>query len=258
MKSLFVFRGDDILLVQEGSPRLPAPEEIVPLEGQVVRGRFPDREGLFWAEVPAETEPPPGTAFVSRRSLWGIVDERLFFTVGKAFHLMDWHRTNRFCGRCGESLTDHPEEKALLCPSCGQVIYPVIAPAVIVAVEREGKLLLGRSPGFPPGRYSVLAGFVEAGESLEETLVREINEEVGIEVDHITYFGSQPWPFPRSLMLGFRALWKSGEIAIDGREIVDARWFAPDEMPEFPPSFSISRKLIDDFLRRHDNRRGLP
>ncbi|MBL3592794.1 MAG: NAD(+) diphosphatase [Synergistaceae bacterium] len=255
----FVFRGDDLLLRKEGNPSLPGADEASLNDLPFLDLRHPDREGLSWAEVPLGTEAPEGMTFVSRRSLWGRLDESLFFLSGKAFHLMDWHRMNRFCGRCGHALADHPEEKALLCSSCDNVVFPVIAPAVIVAVERDGKILLGRSPHFPPGRYSVLAGFVEAGESLETTIIREIREEVGIEVQDIRYFGSQPWPFPRSLMVGFKARWKSGEIAIDGREIVDARWFSPEEMPDFPPSFSIARKLIEDFLKTHDGKgRGLP
>lgn len=258
MKPFFVFRGDDLLLVDNEAARLPEVGEVDDLKPFFLDLRCPDREGFHWAEISPEAEAPQGMAFVPRRSLWGRLDESLFALSGKAFHLMDWHRTNRYCGRCGSPLSDHPDEKALLCGKCGHVLFPVIAPAVIVAVEREGKLLLGRSPHFPPGRYSVLAGFVETGESLEMTIAREIREEVGIEVCDFSYFGSQPWPFPRSLMLGFRARWKSGDIAIDGREIVDARWFAPEEMPDFPPSFSISRRLIDDFLQRHRNGRGLP
>lgn len=248
----FVFRGDDLLLHEEGDSTLPRVDDR-PLEDlPFLTLRRPDREGLSWAEVAPEMEAPPGMAFVSRRSLWGRLDERLFFLSGKAFHLMDWHRLNRFCGRCGNRLADHPKEKALACAACGNLVFPVIAPAVIVAVERDGKILLGRSPHFPPGRYSVLAGFVEAGESLEATIAREIREEVGIEVQDIRYFGSQPWPFPRSLMVGFKARWKSGAIAIDGEEIVDARWFGPEELPDFPPSFSIARKLVEDYLKSKD------
>ncbi|MDD3918042.1 MAG: NAD(+) diphosphatase, partial [Synergistaceae bacterium] len=116
------------------------------------------------------------------------------------------------------------------------------------AVVRDGKLLLAHGTRFPSGRYSVLAGFVEPGESLEETVEREIFEEVGIKVKDIAYFGSQPWPFPHSLMLGFTARWASGEIVPDGVEIGDADWFTPENMPEIPPSISISRKLIDHWL----------
>jgi NAD+ diphosphatase len=121
---------------------------------------------------------------------------------------------------------------------------------VIVAVERDGKLLLAHNTRMPSRRYSVIAGFVEPGESLEQTVRREIMEEVGIEVQDVRYFGSQPWPFPCSLMLGFTARWKNGDLCPDGVELDDAGWFAPNEFPDIPPALSISRKLIDDFARR--------
>jgi NAD+ diphosphatase len=124
-----------------------------------------------------------------------------------------------------------------------------LAPAIIVTVERGGQILLGQGRGFQ-GMYSALAGFAEPGETLEETVRREVREEVGVEVGPVRYFGSQPWPFPHSLMIGFSATWLSGEIQIDGEEIVDARWFRPDELPNIPPPLSIARRLIDDWVSR--------
>ena len=143
------------------------------------------------------------------------------------------------------------QDRGRRCPSCGNTSYPVISPAIIVAVEKEGKLLLGHNKAFPGKRYSVLAGFVDLGESLEDTVKREIKEEVGIEVCDVEYFGSQSWPFPRSLMVGFRARWLNGEIEVDGLEIDHADWFAPEDLPEIPGSVSISRRLIDDFIARN-------
>jgi NAD+ diphosphatase len=140
------------------------------------------------------------------------------------------------------------KERARECPACSFVTYPPVSPAIIVAVRRGNRLLLGRSPHFPKGRYSVLAGFVEPGESLEEAVAREIFEEVHIAVKDIRYVASQPWPFPHSLMVGFTALWESGEIRIDEKEIEDARWFSPEDLPDLPPPSSISRRLIDAFL----------
>jgi NAD+ diphosphatase len=127
------------------------------------------------------------------------------------------------------------------------VYYAPIHPAVIVAIEREGKLLLAHNKQMPEGRYSVLAGFVEPGESLERTVRREVMEEVGIEINGLRYFGSQSWPFPCSLMIGFTAHWLRGEVTPDGTELSDARWFAPDEFPDIPPGMSISRRLINNF-----------
>lgn len=250
----FVFRGDDILVCEEAEVRLPEACSLKEF------GLNPLREGetffkgegrLGWAEVAPGTEPPSGMAFAARRQLLEILGEESFATSGRAYHLMDWTRKNQFCGRCGTPLRSSTEELALICPACGHTVYPTIAPAIIVAIEREGKLLLGRSPRFPKGRYSVLAGFVEPGEALEDTVRREVFEEVSVEITDIRYFGSQPWPFPNSLMLGFTARWKSGEIQIDGKEIEDAGWYAPDELPNIPTTRSISGKLIRNFLGRH-------
>ena len=127
--------------------------------------------------------------------------------------------------------------------------YPRLAPAVIMLVERGDEILLGRSPHFLPGMYSTLAGFVEPGETLEHAVAREVAEEVGVRVKDVRYFGSQPWPFPNSLMVGFRAAWESGEIVIDEREIEDAAWFTAGNLPLIPPGISIARALIDAFLR---------
>ena len=147
-------------------------------------------------------------------------------------------------------MRDHDHDRARFCPSCGNVVYPALSSAVIVAVEKEGRILLGHNVNFPAGRYSVLAGFVDPGETLEEAIRREIFEECGISVKNIRYFGSQPWPFPNSMMFGFNADWESGEPKADGDELSEVRWFSPGELPDIPPSISISRRLIDDWLAR--------
>ena len=135
------------------------------------------------------------------------------------------------------------------CPRCGLSAYPRLAPAIIVLVERDDEVLLARGRGF--GRmYSAVAGFVEPGETLEQAVHREVCEEVGVALGAVRYFGSQPWPFPHSLMIGFFADWASGEIAADGVEIVDANWYRPDHLPEIPPALSIARRLIDDWRGR--------
>lgn len=192
-----------------------------------------------------------GADYENLMALWGSVDETTWVVAGRAVQLVEWARTHRFCGRCGEPTEETPGERARRCPACGLLAFPRLAPAVIVLVERDdGRALLARNSRFPSSMYSCLAGFVEPGETLEQAVEREIREEVGIEVGDLRYMGSQPWPFPHSLMLGFTARWKSGEIQVDGKEIADARWFAPDDLPSIPPRMSIARHLIDGWLSR--------
>jgi NAD+ diphosphatase len=209
------------------------------------------------ASVPPEAQAPEGMAFRSLRGLFfGGVEEEFFAMAGRAKQIAEWHETHRFCGRDGARTVPGPEELARECPRCGTTFYPRLNPAVIVLVEHGDRLLLARSPHFPPGMYSTLAGFVEPGESIEETIEREICEEVGVAVGNVRYFGSQPWPFPHSLMIGFTAEYAGGEIRIEPEEIEDARWFTVDDLPpELPPKVSIARAMIDDFLARRG--RGL-
>jgi NAD+ diphosphatase len=168
--------------------------------------------------------------------------------AGRAVQIVEWAATHRFCGRCATPTERTAGEHAMRCPSCGLSAYPRIAPAIIVLVRKGDLALLAHGVRFPAPFYSTLAGFVEPGESLEETLVREVKEEVGIDVGDMRYFGSQSWPFPHSLMLGFFATWKAGEIVVDPTEIVDAKWFSESELPMIPPPLSISRQLIDHWL----------
>jgi ADP-ribose pyrophosphatase YjhB (NUDIX family)/predicted DNA-binding WGR domain protein len=152
---------------------------------------------------------------------------------------------------CGASTIKKADEHAKVCPVCGHISYPRLSPAIIAAITKGDKLLLARNKNFAPGVYSVLAGFVEAGETLEECVKREIREEAGIEIKNIKYFGSQSWPFPNSYMLAFTAEHESGEIKIGEDEIADAGWFGADEIPKVPGSLSISRKLIDWFIEKY-------
>ena len=192
-----------------------------------------------------------GRAYEHLMGLWGSVDEVTWVVAGRAVQIVEWARTHRFCGRCAQPTEVVRGERARRCPACGLMAFPRLAPAVIVLVEREdGRALLARNANFPAGMYSCLAGFVEPGETLEQAVAREVKEEVGIDVHGLRYVASQPWPFPHSLMLGFNARWKSGELAVDGKEIKDARWFGPDDLPAIPPRMSIARHLIDGWLSR--------
>jgi NAD+ diphosphatase len=166
----------------------------------------------------------------------------------RAVQIVEWELAHAFCGRCGGATTAHDTELALVCESCGTHLYPRITPAVIVRVDNGERILLARRAGLARPFFSVLAGFVEAGETLEETVRREVREEVGIEVEDVRYFGSQPWPFPSQLMIGFTARYGGGELAVDETELAEAAWFAPDELPPIPGPFTIARWLIDDFV----------
>ncbi|WP_371802641.1 NAD(+) diphosphatase [Candidatus Lokiarchaeum ossiferum] len=168
--------------------------------------------------------------------------------AGIAFHIYTWITNHKYCGVCGVKTIASPSEFALKCPDCSHVEYPLISPAVIIAITKGDKILLAHNNQFPPNLYSVVAGFVNPGETLEEAVAREVKEEIGITIKNITYFESQPWPFPNSLMLAFTAEWSEGEIKVDHNEIHDAKWFKCDEFPQLPSSISVARKLIDHFV----------
>lgn len=191
-----------------------------------------------------------GKKFIPLRGLLGRMDDELFLAAGRSYHLLTWNHNHQFCGRCGSPVMMKSDELAKYCPSCALVVYPRISPAVIVAVTKGDQILLAHSGRFKNKMYSVLAGFVEPGETFEECIVREILEEVNISVYNIKYFGSQPWPFPDSIMVGFTAEYKSGEIKPDGKEILEAGWFSRGNTPELPGKWSIARKLIDQFLNK--------
>ena len=252
----FAFQGNHVLVKTGPAPSIPPITEISGLDFvcSANGARTTERPGNCWIDLGNEAVPPEGMEFVSLRDIWGILGEQAFFEAGRAFQLMEWSRHNKYCGQCGTLMHDSASETARECDECGRTIYPPVSPAIIVAVSKGGSLLLARSPHFPKGRYSVLAGFVEPGETLEETVEREIMEEVSIRVRNIKYFGSQPWPFPHSLMVGFTAEWESGDIRIDGVEIEDAGWYEPESFPEMPPGISISRRLIDNFISGRDRR----
>lgn len=207
---------------------------------------------FFVAEVAQEADTPEGMQFEGLRSLYGRMPDDWLWLGGRALQIIDWDRTHLFCGRCGSPNELLAHERAKKCPNCGLVAYPRISPAVIMRITRQtangSQILLAHGRKHPPGFYSVLAGFVEPGETLETAVRREVKEEVGLEIDQIRYFGSQPWPFPNSLMLAFTAEYAHGQIVLEEEEIDDAQWFDADNLPLIPPPMSISRQLIDDFV----------
>ena len=199
------------------------------------------------AEISQDTVLPPTFELRHLRELYGELPEDLFAIAARAIQIVEWDRTHQFCGHCATPTIQLPTERAKRCPKCELRQYPRLSPAVIMLVYRGNEILLARAPRFRNGMYSVLAGFVEPGESLEETVAREVREEVGIEVKNICYFGSQPWPFPNSLMVGFTAEYASGTLTLEPTEIEAAAWFTKDNLPPVPSKLSIARKLIDWF-----------
>jgi NAD+ diphosphatase len=173
----------------------------------------------------------------------------LFTLALRGKQLLHWQRQTRFCGACGHLLRLHELELMRVCHICGASYYPKYAPAVIVRITRGREILLARGEHFPEGLYSHIAGFIEIGESAEEAIVREVREEVNLEIQNIQYFGSQPWPFPDSYMLAFTAEYLSGDLKIDGVELTEAAWFSPENLPTVPESHSISRTLFDDYYQ---------
>jgi NAD+ diphosphatase len=164
---------------------------------------------------------------------------------------VNWYSQNRFCGKCGTAMQHRTDERALTCPSCNTSVFPKISPAIIVAIICRDKILLARNSNFPGRWYSLIAGYADIGESLEETLEREVREEVGLNVTNIRYYKSQPWPLSGSMMIGFTAeADDSQKIVIDEREITEASWFTRGSLPEYPSSaISIAGEMIDKFNR---------
>jgi NAD+ diphosphatase len=246
---LFAARGLELLVAErDGAVHIPSGADLPALAESAHFLGVLDGVDCYAAALPVDAPVPEPMKLVNARSLYTRVDEVVFAVGGRALAIAEWDAHHRFCGRCGQATELVAGERARRCTTCRTPFYPRISPAVIVLVTRGDTMLLARAAGFPEPFFSTLAGFVEPGESLEETLMREVREEVGIEIHNIRYFGSQPWPFGRSLMIGFTAEHAGGEIRIDGQEIVDAGWFTVDDLPRVPPRLSIARQLIDGFI----------
>lgn len=251
---LFIFDGEELAVVTNAEkPEVP---QIALLNGNAALfkavtlfGSIGSQDCFYLSKKNGDTAFPDSCEFVHLRQLAPKMDEHHFSAAFTAKHLIHWDATHLFCGVCGSTMSASIKERAKNCVSCGHISFPRISPAVIVAVVNNDKILLARSHNFTANFYSVIAGFVEPGETLEACVAREVKEETGISLRDISYFGSQPWPFPDSLMIGFTAHYAGGELQIDNRELSEAAWFSRDAMPATPPNRnSISRRLIDHFL----------
>ena len=255
----FLCSGTHIVVTKEGSgisvPLIEGPAQIgVKATRPLYLGTLHDHPCYAAGTADGASTPTGDILFRDLRTLYGEMEMPFFQTAEMAVHLVEWDGVTRYCSRCRGEMRLREGVRAKECPDCKRLEFPRISPAIIVLIEREDKLLLARSARFTEPFYSVLAGFVEPGESLEGAVHREIKEEVGIEVKDIRYFGSQPWPFPDSLMIGFTALHAGGEIRIDGEEIVEADWFDVHHLPRIPGRISIARRLVDWFIEKHSDR----
>jgi NAD+ diphosphatase len=252
----FFFKGDLLLLPESSGDSCV--DKGIPLEFSK------DFENPDIFEIPALNPPDSAIKTISVNDVpqnWRSIPVRQILVMAangglrtseilRACHIVQWRQASVFCGRCGEKNTDVQNEVQRLCPKCANIEFPRICPAVIVVItDDENRILLAHNKKFRVGVYSLIAGFNEAGETLEETAAREIREEVNIEVKDISYVKSQSWPFPNSLMLGFKARYSSGVLKPDGVEIEDAKWFTKDNLPEIPSEGSLSRYLINRWLK---------
>jgi NAD+ diphosphatase len=251
-----VARGPDGFLVDDNGalfPREWLKRQALDVLSEHGIGHF-DGEPVFLLELRSAGE-VAGCGWRGLRQFMLEGDFDTYKLLGYAAQIGTWAREHRFCGSCGQAMTQIHWERAMYCKPCDLRSYPRISPSMIVLVTRGDEILLARSPRFVTGVYSTLAGFAEPGESAEDCLVREVREEVAVEVKNIQYVGSQCWPFPHSMMLGFHAEYAGGEIVMQPDEIEDAQWFNVHALPPLPAGRSIARHLIDLYVAR---RLGLP
>jgi NAD+ diphosphatase len=185
------------------------------------------------------------------RHLFSMLSPYDLSLLGRANQLMHWIKSNKHCGYCGSIKTFSESEEALFCKCNNTMIYPTISPCVLALIYKENKILLARNALFPEGLFSALAGFIEVSETAEECVQREVFEEVSLKVKNVKYFGSQSWPFPSQLMLAYICEYESGEINVDGKEIVEADWYDMDNLPNTPPNSTLSGTLINSYVSDH-------
>ncbi len=252
----YVVYSDNDLLVADGlDPWQPIEDStwrfcgIAPQQ-QVYLGSYRQQRAYAISVNQADTPAPPGFHWEPLRSLLGrgAIEETEFNLVGCGLQLFHWDRDHQFCGRCGNATNAHQKDRARTCETCQIDFYPRLSPCVIMLISRGEECLLARHARSKANFYSTLAGFIEPGESVENALRREVMEEVGVQVQNLRFFTSQPWPFPGQLMLGFNADYHAGEIVIDDDEIEDAQWWHYRDLPPVPPAGTLSGKLIQHFV----------
>jgi NAD+ diphosphatase len=241
-----IFRGGDVVVPEGTIALLERADDPASAEASLLLGSLGGRP-VRVAEIAADAELPAGLRAIALRSVLADGPADVWLAADYGHQILRWMRSSRFCGVCGQpmALADGWGKR---CGGCGHTVYPPVSPAIIVLIHDGSRALLTTKSGWGK-RYSLVAGFVEPGETFEECVVREVREEVGVEVDQVRYIQSQSWPFPHQVMVGFLARYAGGEIVIDTTELADARWFDRSDPPELPPHYTISRQLLEIWLQ---------
>ena len=239
----FIFNDERELFLTENE-RIPTSFEDIDIDFKLYIGKFRNKDAFV---INAKTN----ASFYPLHEVYNISKD-IYLIASKAVLVRDWYISHQFCGRCGTKTILDEKDMMLKCPSCGQMHYPRIAPAIIVAIRKDDELLMAKHSYHDNIRYALIAGFVEPGESIEDAVHREVAEEIGIKIKNLQYKNSQSWPFPNSLMLGFEAEYESGDIKVDGDEILIAKWFKKDEIIRYSSDISISDWLIQRFIDSQD------
>ena len=254
---LIILRGQEFLTTKNSEFLIFEEDDLKWSEMEMFNKQFIgylNDQPCYLLEITPESKLDDDLVLTPLRNLLGRIPDSLFTVCSRSLQLSEWMRNNQFCGVCGTKMKMHETERAMFCECNNVLVYPRISPCIIVLVTKGEELLLAHNKNFPGTFYSTLAGFIEAGESAESAIHREIFEEVKVRVQNIKYFGSQSWPFPSQLMLGYHAEYLEGEITPDGEEIDLADWFHYKDLPNVPTgNISISGQLIESYLEKLNN-----
>lgn len=254
IKLYFIFNNDRLLVkINHDNIYLPTDNDIKSLSVDSKNLFFlttKDDTDYFFGRIDLDLGITNEFKFYKLRVLISLMDNPTFNLAARAFHLLQWNDTYKYCSKCGTLIDAKKDDLTKTCHKCGFTSYPKISPAIITAVTKDDQLLLAHNTTFPKEFYSVLAGFVEPGETFEDCVAREVYEEVGIQVKNIKYFGSQPWPFPDSLMVAFTCEYAGGNLKVDGVEIDDAAFYKIEDFPKLPLPGSIARRLVNWFINK--------
>lgn len=249
----YIFIGEDLIIRNnDDRMRIPRLRDIAGIDMSLINKQYMGRykgTNCYSAELEHYNE-AQGLERISLMEYSRNIDEEAYLLASKAKLLLDWYKRNQYCGKCGSKMEpkDSTYERSMVCSSCSTATWPRTSPAVLVAVTKDDKILLANNKNNPEDTYSVLAGFVEYGETFEDCVRREVYEEVSIEVENIRYFGSKPWPFPNSMMIAYTADYKAGEIEVDKSELNHADWYSLEDLPRlFYNKNSIAHDLIENF-----------